>query len=78
MKDKKLPLGPDVVHNGDGLPDWMQFTIKAGMFGLLIWILYLLFHPTLSLEENLLFARSYSSGSISTENILSKQPNELT
>ena len=50
MKDK-LPLGPDVIHNGDGLPDWMQFTITVGMFGLLIWILYLLFHPTLALDD---------------------------
>ena len=30
-----LPTGPDVAHGGDGLPDWMQFTITVAMFGLL-------------------------------------------
>ena len=50
MKNK-LPTGPDTINGGDGLPDWMQFTITAGMFGMLVWVLYLLFHPTLSLEE---------------------------
>ena len=33
------------------LPDWMQFSITVGMFGLLYWILHLLFHPTLELDE---------------------------
>ena len=50
-KDTKLPTGPDVVYNGDGLPDWMQFSITLGMFGMLTWVLYLLFHPTLALDE---------------------------
>ncbi len=27
-----LPTGPDKLHGGDGLPDWMQFTITAAMF----------------------------------------------
>tara|TARA_Y100000296_G_scaffold27967_1_gene32656 strand:- start:460 stop:756 length:297 start_codon:yes stop_codon:yes gene_type:complete len=49
-KKKSLPTGPDVYGGGDGLPDWMQFTITVGMFGLLTWILYLLFHPTLELD----------------------------
>ncbi len=48
---KKVPTGPDNVHGGDGLPDWMQFTITCGMFGLLTWVLYLLFHPTLELDD---------------------------
>ena len=51
MTKDKLPIGSDVMNGGDGLPDWMQFTITIGMFGLLTWILYLLFHPTLSLDE---------------------------
>ena len=42
-----LPTGPDKIHGGDGLPDWMQFTITIAMFGLFIWIIYLLFHETL-------------------------------
>ena len=46
-----LPLGPDKLHGGDGLPDWMQFAITASMFGVLGWVLYLLFHPTLELDE---------------------------
>ena len=41
----------DVYGGGDGLPDWMQFAITCGMFGLLVWVLYLLFHPTLELDE---------------------------
>ena len=41
-----LPTGPDKYYGGDGLPDWMQFSITVGMFGLLYWILHLLFHPT--------------------------------
>ena len=49
-KKKQIPTGPDVYGGGDGLPDWMQFTSTAGMFGVLIWILYLLFHPTLELD----------------------------
>jgi len=44
-------IGQDELHGGDGLPDWMQFFITLCMFGLLSWVLYLLFHPTLSLEE---------------------------
>ena len=43
--------GPDQLHGGDGLPDWMQFTITFGMFAVLYWVLYLLFHPTLQLDE---------------------------
>ena len=46
-----LPTGPDVAHGGDGLPDWMQFSITASMFGVLGCVLYLLFHPTLELDE---------------------------
>ena len=46
-----LPTGPDNFHGGDGLPDWMQFIITASMFGVLGWVLYLLFHPTLELDE---------------------------
>ncbi len=46
-----LPTGPDELHGGDGLPDWMQFTITAAMFGTLGWVLYLLFHPELELDE---------------------------
>ena len=49
LKEKNKPI--DNIYGGDGLPDWMQFTITLGMFGMLIWVLYLLFHPTLSLEE---------------------------
>ena len=45
-----LPTGPDVAHGGDGLPDWMQFTITAAMFALVYWILSLLFHPKLELD----------------------------
>ena len=41
----------DIIHCGDSLPDWMQFAITCGMFGLLTWVLYLLFHPTLELDE---------------------------
>jgi len=43
--------GPDELHGGDGLPDWMQFSITLGMFGILYWVLHLLFHPTLELDE---------------------------
>ena len=46
-----LPLGPDSLHGGDGLPDWMQFAITTAMFGTLGWVLYLLFHPELELDE---------------------------
>jgi len=53
--DKKekvgLPTGPDLYMGGDGLPDWMQFTITGAMFGILYWVLHLLFHPTLELDE---------------------------
>ena len=41
----------DIMNGGDGLPDWMQFSITLGMFGMLTWVLYLLFHPTLALDE---------------------------
>ena len=50
-KPQKLPTGPDLYMGGDGLPDWMQFTITGGMFAILYWVLYLLFHPTLELDE---------------------------
>jgi len=50
-KKKPISTGPDVYGGGDGLPDWMQFTITAGMFAVLYWVLYLLFHPTLELDE---------------------------
>jgi len=30
-----INTGPDVAHGGDGLPDWMQFSITVGMFFLL-------------------------------------------
>ena len=46
-----IPTGPDDVNGGDGLPDWMQFTITAGMFFGLFWVLYLLFHPVLELDN---------------------------
>ena len=50
-KKKPISTGPDVYGGGDGLPDWMQFTITAGMFAILYWVLHLLFHPTLELDE---------------------------
>ena len=28
-----LPTGPDVYRGGDGLPDWMQFSITVAIFG---------------------------------------------
>lgn len=34
----------------DGLPDWMQFVITGGVFGLFFWILGLLFSPTVELD----------------------------
>ena len=37
----------DELHGGDGLPDWMQYSITIGMFGLFVWIIWLLFHETL-------------------------------
>ena len=53
---KKAPsrpsTGPDQLHGGDGLPDWMQFAITVGMFGILYWVLSLLFHPILELDPN--------------------------
>ena len=49
---KGLPTGPDKINGGDGLPDWMQFTISLIMFGTFSWIVWLLFHPTLELEDN--------------------------
>ena len=43
-----VPTGPDELHGGDGLPEWMQFAITSAMFGLFVWIIYLLFHATLA------------------------------
>ena len=43
-----IPTGPDTLYGGDGLPDWMQFAITSAMFGLFVWIIYLLFHATLA------------------------------
>ncbi len=51
LRKRKFLKASSKNDNGDGLPDWMQFTITLGMFGLLIWVLYLLFHPTLQLDE---------------------------
>ncbi len=51
-KPKPIPTGPDIYLGGDGLPDWMQFTITVGMFGVLVYILVLLFHPVLQLDPN--------------------------
>lgn len=48
--DDKNLLKKDTYYGGDGLPDWMQFVITGGVFGLFFWILYLLFHPTLELD----------------------------
>ena len=45
-----LPVGPDKYYGGDRLPDWMQFVISLLLFGLLYWILSLLFHPELELD----------------------------
>ena len=50
-KPKPLPTGPDLSLGGDGLQDWMQFSITLGMFAVLWWVLYLLFHPTLELDD---------------------------
>ena len=50
LKEKNKPID-EMPYGGDGLPDWMQFSITLGMFGMLIWVLYLLFHPTLALDE---------------------------
>ena len=46
-----VPTGPDELHGGDGLPDWMQFTITVAMFGVFAWIIYLLFSPSMTLDE---------------------------
>ena len=51
VKSKPKITDVDVYYGGDGLPDWMQFSITVGMFGLLWWVLYLLFHPTLELDD---------------------------
>ena len=51
LKPKPKVTEIDVYYGGDGLPDWMQFTITVGMFGVLWWVLYLLFHPTLELDD---------------------------
>ena len=37
----------DELHGGDGLPDWMQFSITTAMFGLFVLIIWVLFHSTL-------------------------------
>jgi len=42
-----LSTGPDELHGGDGLPDWMQFAITVSVFGLFVWIIWLLFNGTL-------------------------------
>tara|TARA_B100000131_G_scaffold254083_1_gene248297 strand:+ start:12566 stop:12829 length:264 start_codon:yes stop_codon:yes gene_type:complete len=49
--NKNYKKNVDSINGGDGLPDWMQFTITISMLGMLLWILYLLFHPTLALDE---------------------------
>ena len=51
-KDKKSAFSLDIMNGGDGLPDWMQFSISLIIFGCFIWIIWLLFHPTLKLEDN--------------------------
>ena len=51
VKSKPKITDVDVYYGGDGLPDWMQFCITVGMFCLLWWVLYLLFHPTLELDD---------------------------
>ena len=51
VKSKPKITDVDVYYGGDGLPEWMQFSITVGMFGLLWWVLYLLFHPTLELDD---------------------------
>jgi len=38
-----IPTGPDVVSGGDGLPDWMQYSISLLVLGTFIWILWMLF-----------------------------------
>ena len=50
-KSMQWATGPDELNGGDGLPDWMQFTITGGMFAVLYWVLHLLFHPVLDLDE---------------------------
>ena len=51
VKSKPKITDVDVYYGGDGLPDWMQFSITLGMFAVLWWVLYLLFHPTLELDD---------------------------
>jgi|TARA_R110001592_G_scaffold7420_3_gene41610 hypothetical protein len=51
-KLNNIPTGPDSLHGGDGLPDWMQFTVTILQFILFSGILWLLFHPTLELKEH--------------------------
>ena len=41
----------DILHGGDGLADWMQYTITIMMFATLGGVLWLLFHPVLDLDE---------------------------
>ena len=43
-KEMEWLTGPDQLHGGDGLPDWMQFTITGGMFAILYWVLYWEYH----------------------------------
>ena len=42
----------DTLNGGDGLPDWMQFLVTAGMFGMLSWILFLPFLPIFLFDIN--------------------------
>ena len=42
-KLNNIPTVPDNLHGGDGLPDWMQFTITCFMFGAFAGIIWLLF-----------------------------------
>ena len=51
-KIKPSAFALDIMNGGDGLPDWMQFVITLLIFGCFFWIIYLLFHPVLELEDN--------------------------
>ena len=51
MMEKVKKVLSENIPGGDGLPDWMQFTITVGMFAGLFWVLYLLFHPVLTLVD---------------------------
>ena len=37
LKEKNKPID-EIPYGGDGLPDWMQFSITLGMFGMLVWV----------------------------------------